>query len=227
MVDITDTINSFQKHIDKIDYRNDAYLRNKQDLILEVSYLKQAYNELEKHTVSLKRLQDLYARIKDKATSQLLDSLNSILNTTFYNSYHLKLEYNKMKTACSLKDSTRPGPIKMICGGGARQTIGIVTALSIIRTKGSKFLSLDEAFSNYGLKEIENIPPFLKSMDDIQLLIIEHKEQLIDSDSFPCLKLILARDLKTGTYIHHIVDPYNEVDKIMEYIHECEKEVVS
>ena len=97
------------------------------------------------------------------------------------------------------------GDIAMILSGAEKQMTGFLIQSSILNTLNSNFVILDEAFSSFGNKEVKKLPEILKNLDNMQMIVIEHKDEMYED--FPVKTYRLDRDEEQGTYIVDVEIP--------------------
>ena len=107
---------------------------------------------------------------------------NRTINRFFNNTYNLELEsgVNRGKTTVDLvekdDDGNSVGSLKMMLSGAEQQMAGFSTQKITLANLDGDFMILDEAFSSFGIPEMMQMADILRSVDDVQLILIEHKD---------------------------------------------------
>ena len=65
--------------------------------------------------------------------------------------------------------------------GAERQLAGFLVQATTLKNLGSNVLFLDESFSSFGEEEIKKIPDVLETLENFQIVIIEHKSNLFEN----------------------------------------------
>ena len=190
MISIIDERNS------RVDEAEREYM--KYSLLLEK--LNKDLSDLKTSSDSLKRL---YNKEKVKVTTDIEEDITEILNKFFNASYDFTLvpRVERNKPTYRLLDKELVGDLSEICGGAAQQTLGYLFQIYTLKKLGGGVMWLDEAFSSFGLEEIREIAHVLDDMDDIQLIITEHKEELFEDLNYKEFKVVQNSDRMTSSII--------------------------
>ena len=156
-------------------------------------------------------LETYYAREKEKVTRKLEKDLTEIINLWYENDYDFMIysQTQRGKVYTTLIDKKRKGRLNLICGGAVKQTLGVLFNFAFIRSVGSEFIFLDESFSSLGMEEIHRLPDVFDMINDLQLICIEHKVELIDSSTAATIKITR----ETGESTKFTIDDPNLVLK--------------
>lgn len=147
----------------------------------EVKYIKKAITLLETY----------YTNTKKSVTVKLEKDISEVVNLWYANDYdfHIETRAARGKVYTTLIDRKRRGRLNIVCGGAVKQTLGVLFNFAFIRSVGSEFIFLDESFSSLGIEEVNRLPEVFEMLDDIQMVCIEHKCELIDSNSAVTIRI--------------------------------------
>lgn len=147
----------------------------------ETKYIKKAISLLEVY----------YTNTKKSVTVKLEKDISEVVNLWYANDYdfHIETRTSRGKVYTTLIDKKRRGRLNLVCGGAVKQTLGVLFNFAFIRSVGSEFIFLDESFSSLGIEEVNRLPDVFEMLDDIQMVCIEHKCELIDSNSAATIRI--------------------------------------
>lgn len=175
------------------------------------SVYRQSDEDLRNLKLAITSLKQWYNNHKESIINNLQKDINYMLNIFFTNNHQIKLEQDvqRNKSIVSMvevdKKGEKIGDIAMILSGAEKQMTGFLIQSSILNTLGSNFVILDEAFSSFGNKEVKKLPEILKNLDNMQMIVIEHKDEMYDD--FPVKTYRLDRDEEQGTHVVSIEEP--------------------
>lgn len=141
-------------------------------------------NDLSKLRILIRKIETFYINHKHKLTQELCSELSDVINTLFNNNYkfNFKIDVKRNKKHTILVDEIKNGKASIVCGGAVKQTIAFLSALSILKQKGSNICWLDESFSNFGSDEIKRVPDILSMIGDMQIIFTEHKTEFTPNE---------------------------------------------
>lgn len=172
---------------------------------------KQSDEDLRNLKLAITSLKQWYNNHKESIINNLQKDINYMLNIFFTNNHQIKLEQDvqRNKSIVSMievdEKGEKIGDIAMILSGAEKQMTGFLIQSSILNTLGSDFVILDEAFSSFGNKEVKKLPEILKNLDNMQMIVIEHKDEMYED--FPVKTYRLDRDEERGTYVVDVEEP--------------------
>lgn len=175
------------------------------------SVYRQSDEDLRNLKLAITSLKQWYNNHKESIINNLQKDINYMLNIFFTNNHQIKLEQDvqRNKSIVSMVEvdekGEKIGDIAMILSGAEKQMTGFLIQSSILNTLGSNFVILDEAFSSFGNKEVKKLPEILKNLDNMQMIVIEHKDEMYDD--FPVKTYRLDRDEEQGTHVVSIEEP--------------------
>lgn len=178
-------IEDIQKEIDKqimeVDLKNKEY-----NEILEKKAKVEALDKLiEAESLGLRTaltlLEEYYNKKKKENTESLEGKTTEVVNTFFQSNYDFKLlpKVERGKPTYRLKDENLEGNLEMLLGGAAKQTIGFIFQMVMLKSLNSNFLYSDEGFNSFGIEEIRDLGAVLNTLD-LQLILTEHKDEMFE-----------------------------------------------
>lgn len=175
------------------------------------SVYKQSDEDLRNLKLAITTLKQWYNNHKENIINNLQKDINYMLNIFFTNNHQIKLEQDVQRNKSIVnmievdEKGDKIGDIAMILSGAEKQMTGFLIQSSILNTLNSNFVILDEAFSSFGNKEVKKLPEILKNLDNMQMIVIEHKDEMYED--FPVKTYRLDRDEEQGTYIVDVEIP--------------------
>lgn len=175
------------------------------------SVYKQSDEDLRNLKLAITTLKQWYNNHKENIINNLQKDINYMLNIFFTNNHQIKLEQDVQRNKSIVnmievdEKGDKIGDIAMILSGAEKQMTGFLIQSSILNTLNSNFVILDEAFSSFGNKEVKKLPEILKNLDNMQMIVIEHKDEMYED--FPVKTYRLDRDEERGTYIVDVEIP--------------------
>ncbi len=169
------------------DYKSMVYIETEKQKDLtklnDINRVKQLNDdEINEAKVAIAVLKSNYNNYKKETTLRLQQELSRTINRFFNNTYNLELEsgVNRGKTTVDLvekdDDGNSVGSLKMMLSGAEQQMAGFSTQKITLANLDGDFMILDEAFSSFGIPEMMQMADILRSVDDVQLILIEHKD---------------------------------------------------
>lgn len=143
--------------------------------------------ELSNATLAHNILLNWYDQMKNEKINQLQNDINNILKSFFGGNYNLKLVKDVVRNKNTLElidentDGTSKRSVKFMLSGAERQLAGFLVQATTLKNLGSNVLFLDESFSSFGEEEIKKIPDVLETLENFQIVIIEHKSNLFEN----------------------------------------------
>lgn len=207
-------VNDFNDKFNKIEgnYNKYKYIIEKRSSVEEdLRNIRKVYSQLETDKknvrLALVSLKSWYGNYKQDIINSLQININKMLNG-FFGSKHrimLKQDVQRGKSVVNMMEVNEKGDnlgdIGVMLSGAERQMTGFLIQSSILSTLNSNFIILDEAFSSFGKDEVKMIPKLLENLDDIQMIVIEHKEEMFEE--FPVRTIRIDNNDELGT---HIID---------------------
>ncbi len=175
------------------------------------SVYRQSDEDLRNLKLAITTLKQWYNNHKENIINNLQKDINYMLNIFFTNNHQIKLEQDVQRNKSIVnmievdEKGDKIGDIAMILSGAEKQMTGFLIQSSILNTLNSNFVILDEAFSSFGNKEVKKLPEILKNLDNMQMIVIEHKDEMYED--FPVKTYRLDRDEEQGTYIVDVEIP--------------------
>lgn len=196
---IIDKVNANKQKLDRVMIEFETQKKQQEKIrekVTELVELEQDGNEeasvMKKSLVFLK---NWYANSKEEKINALQEDINGVLNQFFSNKYNLKLKTRvvRNKDTLELVDVNNKGEeikaMKLILSNAEQQMVGFLVQVTTLGNLESSVLFLDEAFSSLGVEEVKIIPDLLEALEDTQLIIIEHKEELFEDTDYPTIEL--------------------------------------
>lgn len=165
-----------------------------------------AVGELRLLKAARDKLNNYYVARKQETLHMLERNITGIVNSWFNNNYNFAFQstIERGKTLTELVDTNKRGTLQMICGDGVQQTLGVLFSVSFVKSVSGEFIFFDEAFNSLGIEEVERLPDVLAGITDLQLVMIEHKCELLDNNYAATIHI--TRNVnESSTY--EIIDP--------------------
>lgn len=189
-------------------------LEQKERVMVNLNNISKAYNQAREDrqnlNIAITALKQWYNRYKEDIINNLQANINEMLNGFFGDNHRIRLIQNiqRNNSVVTMEEvdsmGNKLGDIGVRLSGAQKQLVGFLIQASILSTLGSDFMVLDETFSSFGNEEIKKIPKILENLEDIQIICIEHKDDMFKE--LPIRTIELGRDLEQGTYIKNIVE---------------------
>lgn len=162
-----------------------------------------------------------YNKEKQKEINNLQEKINTVLSKFFDNDYNLTLEQgvdrkNRTITLVNERnDSKKVSAMDVTLSGAEQQMAGFLIQIAAVTGNDIRIIDgvpiensngviiLDEAFSSFGVEEVQSIPTLLKEVNS-QIILIEHKDELFEE--FPIKTIRLGRDDNGSTIVEEIRD---------------------
>lgn len=205
-------LEEFNTKFNKIEenYNKFKYIIEKRASVEEdLRNIRTVYNQLDidkkNIRLALVSLKSWYGNYKQDIINDLQNDINKMLNG-FFRSKHkimLKQDVQRGKSVVNMMEvndkGESMGDIGVMLSGAERQMTGFLIQSSILSTLNSNFIILDEAFSSFGKDEVKLIPRLLENLDDMQMIVIEHKEEMFED--FPVKTIRIDNNEELGTHI--------------------------
>lgn len=211
-------LDQFNKTFDLVNNNFSKYnyiINEKEETEKFLGQISSVYNQSDEDLRNLKlaitTLKQWYNNHKENIINNLQKDINYMLNIFFTNNHQIKLEQDVQRNKSIVnmievdEKGDKIGDIAMILSGAEKQMTGFLIQSSILNTLNSNFVILDEAFSSFGNKEVKKLPEILKNLDNMQMIVIEHKDEMYED--FPVKTYRLDRDEEQGTYIVDVEIP--------------------
>lgn len=203
--DFNTKFNKMEENYNKFKYIIEKRASVEEDL----RNIRTVYNQLDidkkNIRLALVSLKSWYGNYKQDIINDLQNDINKMLNG-FFRSKHkimLKQDVQRGKSVVNMMEvndkGESMGDIGVMLSGAERQMTGFLIQSSILSTLNSNFIILDEAFSSFGKDEVKLIPRLLENLDDMQMIVIEHKEEMFED--FPVKTIRIDNNEELGTHI--------------------------
>ena len=176
--------------------------------------------EIKNLKLSIVQLETYYSVVKERVIEKLQKDITEVVNLWYDNNYdfYINTVTSRGKVYTTLMDRKRKGRLFLVCGGAVKQTLGVLFNFAFIRSMGSEFIFLDETFSSLGINEVNRLPDVFNMLNNIQLICIEHKCELIDKKS--AASIWIHRQHGESSYYtiddpnNHLKESVNEINNV-------------